>query len=509
MSADQSTPPRHAAERLIVTLSASLFVLVLLAVVLGFLGAGRLRRHATVINEQTQRLSELQQRVAALERRLSRDEDDGPAADVGAPSAAPAPAPLLRPAPAVPPESQPLPASPGTGAALPESGAGARSTARLHELLRAAFEPDRVELADARSAEAALNLAHSIESLDAATLGRLAAAAYLLDREQEAESLASQAERAGAAPALFFEAVARKLLRDGRPLDALSMARRLAGAAPGAVSALLIARAEHELGAASAQDTLETLADSPRLAPADRVALGRLLVALDRHDLLAALLATFDSPAPDLVDDVNLLRAVRSLADGRVAEALAVLDSLMARRPDDYDVLTWRAAALAQAGQLQAARVGLEHAADQPQRPEAWYWRGVVEQRSGNPGVATEFFQHALAGSQRYAPAWEALAIQALNSGELAAAQESLRQALESQPRRASSHFLLALAHAKRGRFEEAREALEQGVALDPALSEWAQSAPALRPLIAHEGTGPGGETEQTIEIDPAAEEQR
>jgi tetratricopeptide (TPR) repeat protein len=206
-------------------------------------------------------------------------------------------------------------------------------------------------------------------------------------------------------------------------------------------------------------------------------------------------------PLPnELIPERDYLRAVWLIQQDRFAEALAVLDYLLELRPGDYDIRTWRAVALLEAGQYEAARAALAHAEQSPARPEAWYWLGVLEIETGNPEAAISYLQRTFTASARYAPAWEALGTLALNRGDLPVARENLINALEINPRRASAHFLLAIVHAKAARQEEAAQALQDAFLLDETLLETAKETEVLTRMFGQDGLeelAPGPPPEQ------------
>ena len=157
----------------------------------------------------------------------------------------------------------------------------------------------------------------------------------------------------------------------------------------------------------------------------------------------------------------------------RLTEAFAMLEHLLADAPDDYYLRLWSGIVLLDSRQFEAARQALSGTADlNPARPEAWYWRGVVEIQAQRPDAAVPFLQNALVASARYAPAWETLGLLALNRGDLVSALETFSNAVAANPYRASTHFLIALAHAKASRPDEAAAALRIAVNLDTALLE-------------------------------------
>jgi tetratricopeptide (TPR) repeat protein len=279
------------------------------------------------------------------------------------------------------------------------------------------------------------------------------------------------------------------MLAQGRATEAIVFAGRLRAERPdNPRAALLLAEAyclQPDLAAADA--VVETLDRGQDLSPSLKLRLGRLLVALERWNRLEALLNSFGEVRPEDLSQLNFLRAVLAIQRNRLAEALAIFDNLLAEHPEDYDIRTWRGVALLAARQFQAARQALAHSRAFPGRPEAWYWRGMLELRAGNDDEAVTFFEHALAASQRYAPAWEALGTIALNRGDLPTAVQNLQNAVAANPRRASTHFLLSIVHAKTLQPTATADALRTALRLDPSLLEQAQQTEVIGRLFTPE----------------------
>ncbi|MBU0616840.1 MAG: tetratricopeptide repeat protein, partial [Planctomycetes bacterium] len=278
-------------------------------------------------------------------------------------------------------------------------------------------------------------------------------------------------------------------LSQGRLIEAYVFANRLYGNAPDDPRASLllgeVSCVQHDFAAADL--AIEALNGGDGLSPPDKLRLGRLLVELEHWGRLEALLSTLDQAQQADPAQLNFLRAVLAVQRDRLPEALAILDNLLADHSGDYDFQTWRGVALLTARQFQAARETLALTDTHPDRPQAWYWRGVLEVRAGSPDEAVLFFEHALAASQRYAPAWEALGTIALNRGDLPSAMQNLENAVAANPRRASAHFLIAIIHAKTLRPTATADALRTALGLDPTLLEQARETEVIRRLFTDE----------------------
>jgi tetratricopeptide (TPR) repeat protein len=487
-------PPTGTIERLYVWWIASSLLLGLLLVIVVLLGSGQLRRQALRIAEQAEAINTLRADVSLAQRRL--DELTERIREISARMAA---ARQSEPQPSESPRPQPAPTVDR------EPPAANTDSERIRALLQRALrslegQPD--ELADRAAAEEALGYAvrrGQTASWPGATWARLALLASLLDRDELADGFARQALAGNEFPRAYYEMTVRRLLARGQDAAAIDLAQQLADARPrDPVAMLLLARAHRMQGnLAAANQALEPLEGVDQLSLLDRLELGRLFVALERWQALDALLSSLSDLADQPVPTLNYLRAVLAIQQDRPAEGLAILDNLLAeqsqgasRTPlalDEYALRTWRAVALLSANQLEAARAALAHTAQRPDRPEAWYWRGRVEIRAGNTEEARDFFQHALAASRQFAPAWEALGTLALNEGDLATARQNFAEALNVNPRRAATHLLLAIVHAKASRPQETAAALQTAFRLEPTLLETARQTEVITRLFSDE----------------------
>ncbi|MFQ5806399.1 MAG: tetratricopeptide repeat protein [Phycisphaerae bacterium] len=491
-------PSTGMVERLYVLWVVSSLLLVLLVVVVTLFGSGQLRRHAARISEQSQAIDQLRDDLS-----LTRRELENLKATVAYAAPAPRAPPIAPEEPRGPTqltEDEPLAPQPApTATVAPDDDA---INALLNSALR---ESDDMpyELADRAAAEGALweGLAGAGRTAwSGQTWARLAVVACLLDRDEPAKVFAASTQALNEIPYAYYEISARKLLAKGRGTEAIVFARRLAASRPSAPqAALLLAEACRLNGHLAAADVaLEKLDNIEPLSSADKLRLGRLFVALERWNRLDALLGSLDEVPQPALPQLNHLRAVLAIQQGRLPEALAILDNLLTEQPeggagvspaypDDYELRTWRGVVLLYAGQFRAAREALAHAQEHRDRPEAWYWRGVLENRAGNPDEAIRCLDHALAASHDFAPAWEALGLIALNRGDLPTALLNLTNAVNVNPRRPSAHFLLALSHAKASRPRETLEALRRAFHLDPSLLEAARQAGVITRMFSED----------------------
>jgi tetratricopeptide (TPR) repeat protein len=293
------------------------------------------------------------------------------------------------------------------------------------------------------------------------------------------------------------DSAARAALAAGRAEDALTAAERLAELTDdSATSGVLLAAASLAMERpAAADEILVSLPEIDSLSTADRILLGRLCVALERYESLGSILATLEAPTADLESARDFLSAIDLVQRNRTTEALAVLDFLAetagrepARSvlaPTVYEIGLWRGVALHTAGQPDAARQALRAAAERdPAQPETHYRLGLIELAAGHMESARGWFEHALATSARFAPAWETLAAIDLNAGDVPAALQKLARAVELNARRASAHFLTAIAQAKLGQRDAAEQALRAALRLRPELLSEARQSDVLVRLI-------------------------
>jgi tetratricopeptide (TPR) repeat protein len=453
-------------------------LLVLLVVVLALLGTGRLRLHAQRISEQTDAIEQLREDLSRTRRELAELKAGPPAR----PQTAQEPSP-----PTTPEAAGELPDTDQTPPTATDQAIAGRLDAALQTDEQMGYELADPEVADQVLQEGLSEVGDATWS--GRTWARLAVVARLLDRDGPADTFAHKAIATGEFPRDYYELSVQRMLAQGRATEAIVFAGRLRAERPdNPRAALLLAEAyclQPDLAAADA--VVETLDRGQDLSPSLKLRLGRLLVALERWNRLEALLNSFGEVRPEDLSQLNFLRAVLAIQRNRLAEALAIFDNLLAEHPEDYDIRTWRGVALLAARQFQAARQALAHSRAFPGRPEAWYWRGMLELRAGNDDEAVTFFEHALAASQRYAPAWEALGTIALNRGDLPTAVQNLQNAVAANPRRASTHFLLSIVHAKTLQPTATADALRTALRLDPSLLEQAQQTEVIGRLFTPE----------------------
>lgn len=501
MSQTPSTegPRGDSIERVYVLWIATTLGLLLLISILALLGGGRLRRQAQVIDS-------LNERVAAVESELARRPASRAIPTPANSEAAPA---RDEPQSEPPPREEPAPPSASaapTGAvphfetppvdASQEPTSIALGEPELRRVLPMLVRVDLEHGFALGDAEAAAELVQALRNGTAvaesgATCAEVAVLAELCGESDLAAAFARRAAQLGDVPVAFLEVAARRRLAAGRPAAARPAADDWVDAAPGSSAARVCAAAAWidgpgaDRGAAAAR--IASGVDVAALSEFDQARLGRLAARLELWALMGVVAGVAAGWSPGLADERDFVRAVQRVQSRDYPAAVAIFDSLAARRPDDYDAATWRGVALLEAGSLAEAAAALDHAQQTPQRPEAWYWRGVLAARRAEAAEAARLYEAALAADPRYAPAHEGLATLAMNDRDLARAAEHLALALQSEPGRGQTHFLLAVVYARGGQRSEAVAALRAAVAIDPAWLATARETEALVRLIGEE----------------------
>lgn len=450
---------------------ASTFLLVLLIITIALLGGGQLRRTAREAQAQLKAAEDLAARVEKLESSngaLQKQLRDLQSAVARA-------------------TSRPVPTPSPTTAPTVIADADTTIRGELERALKT-DDPRQPVVADPTLADALVARAQregDAAQWSGATWGRLAVLARVMGRDEAADTFSMRAEKAGVLPRQDLELATRARIAAGQGAEAVALARRLhAAGRPDAEAVLLLAEGQRLLGnQADAFETLSQLRDPSPLALPDKLRLASLLAWLERWSQLDALLRQMGDAPADAMDQINRDRAGVALHQQQSAEALALIDAQLEDHPDDYLLRVWRGAALVQAGQWQPARDALAIAETKPDRPEAWYWLGVLELRQGDWNAAQALLQKSLTGA-RNAPALEALATIAINRNELENAIQTLNAAIQTNPSRASSHLLLALTQAKAGRKAQAATALSRALSLEPELTESARRMEVLAPLF-------------------------
>ena len=148
--------------------------------------------------------------------------------------------------------------------------------------------------------------------------------------------------------------------------------------------------------------------------------------------------------------DRALEKAHESFRDGNYGGAIAVINQILSRDPENTDALILASQCHSLLGHTDQAVA---------------FDRKAVEAHSDNPAL------------------WMTLAFDLANLGDLEAAEEACRKAAELDPTRAAAWYRLACFAARRGDLEEALADLEKACAESEEYREEAKSQPEFAPL--------------------------
>ena len=148
--------------------------------------------------------------------------------------------------------------------------------------------------------------------------------------------------------------------------------------------------------------------------------------------------------------DRGLGKAHGSFRDGDYGAAIAVINQILSRDPENTDALILASQCHSLLGHYDQAVA---------------FDRKAVKAHPDNP------------------QAWMTLAFDLANLGDMEAAEEAYRKAAELDPKRASAWYKLATIAARRGDMEEALAHLEKACAESEEYREEAKSQPEFAPL--------------------------
>ena len=223
-------------------------------------------------------------------------------------------------------------------------------------------------------------------------------------------------------------------------------------------------------------------------------------------DEAVRLLRTAAARRPN-IPDYRYALGLAYLKSGKAKEAASELEAVLnmtglrrSTRVREIDVLVQCGTAYLQLGNLKTARNRLQVAiVRQPDQAEAHYALGVIEQREGRPGKALEHFEAALANQPSHAPAALASATLLREQGKLAEALERLRGAARLDSGSFEVQMALGQAAFEAGLLDEASSAFELALGVAPAdrnarfnlgtallaRKEYAKAIETLEPLLA------------------------
>ncbi|NNC78175.1 MAG: protein kinase [Woeseiaceae bacterium] len=212
----------------------------------------------------------------------------------------------------------------------------------------------------------------------------------------------------------------------------------------------------------------------PRFALAwDRLAHALSILGRDREAIAAAESAVAALPA-NSGKAGTLVRARRDALAGEADRAMAELEALLEKQPDDSEVLFYLAEVYGDAGRLQDAESTLQKVVvASPDHPQAWYLLGKFAILQGNTQRAVDDYlvkalviQNRLENDQGRADVLNAMGIGLAQLGDIDAASDYYRQSLELRRSIGDDRGVAAvLANMARvslreGRYDEAREDL-------------------------------------------------
>lgn len=169
----------------------------------------------------------------------------------------------------------------------------------------------------------------------------------------------------------------------------------------------------------------------------------------------------------------RLHQARQHHAAGRLAEAVAIYEAVLAREPRHADALHLLGVAHMQVGRTSDALALIERAiAIRPDFHEAHNNRGNLLKVAGRIDEAVLAYRAALAANPRYAAAHHHLGIALFEAGDLDAAVSSYRSALHIVPGFADALSNLGTALRDLGQLDDAVRCYEQALALQPDRAE-------------------------------------
>ena len=169
----------------------------------------------------------------------------------------------------------------------------------------------------------------------------------------------------------------------------------------------------------------------------------------------------------------ELDRARQLHAAGRLGEAVATYERVIAADPHNADALHLMGVAHLQVGRNKEALGLIERALSaHPAFPEAHNNRGNALKALGRSAEAADAYRAAIAANPRYAAAHHHLGIALFEARKFEAAEASYREALRLKPDYPDALSNLGTALRELGRLDEAVVCYEQALALQPDRAE-------------------------------------
>lgn len=217
------------------------------------------------------------------------------------------------------------------------------------------------------------------------------------------------------------------------------------------------------------------LTRSLKIFPADKdtlVALGQVHL---RRDNAREAENCFDQAAGFTKDDVEIMRlsAISIMRQGRLSEAIALLDRLLSLSPMDADAFNKRGFARQQAGDLTGAIANFSRAILlQKKFVEAWNNRGNALRLQGRYEQALADFDKAISLRPDYAIAHAGKATTLLAMNRLDEAKQSAEKSIALAPESPQFHSTLGMVLQKSGSYSQAIENFDEALKLAPKFPE-------------------------------------
>ena len=238
------------------------------------------------------------------------------------------------------------------------------------------------------------------------------------------------------------------------------------------------------VAAESSPRLLYTIGDGQHPSPAGaRIAAGAIVAALDRDaaaggefagsggrlDAAAiAAAAALGAPEPDYGRLYSNLGA-RALTDGRLDEAMQLIDLALGEDPDNAGAHYNRGRLLEMGGELDAAAESYATSARlSPESARAHNALGVVRALQEDTNAARAHFEEALRADPSYAKAHVNLGVLHDREGNTEAAERHFQEAIRFDPENVEARFRLALRLEAQGQLQRSLELLRVVLRLDP-----------------------------------------
>lgn len=267
--------------------------------------------------------------------------------------------------------------------------------------------------------------------------------------------------------AMLLKARALAAMGDADGADAAHTAAVTAGVSDPTLVGAALALREGRLNAAETV-LRERLKSEPTDVAAIRM-LAEVAAQIGRYEDSANLLARCLELNPGF-HDARQAYAQVLLRSERPVEALAEVDRLMARAPQDIGYCMLKAAILAKLGEHAAAGALYDELlARQPDNPKGWMSYGHVLKTVGRRGEGVSAYRRALQQSPQLGEAWWSLAnlkTFRFEAADIAAMRAQLARSDLGEEDRLHLHFALAKALEDEGDYAQAFEQYDRGAAI-------------------------------------------